>query len=338
MLARTQEPDFQGFVDSLDGDTISGWAWNAHRPRHAIHVDLYVDGQLIRSVRADQLGADLSNAGIGDGYHRWFCELSSLTTDSAPHQLSVRFGGTDIELTNSPKRYLRGVMDLLSDLEPQAVAAAVYLRGNGLEIGALNHPLQVPGTSRTRFVDRMTTEQLRREYPEMRTANLVPVSIVADGETLAGVKDESQDYVIANNFLEHCEDPIGTLKNFFRVVRPGGVLFLVVPNKRSNIDVARPETSIEHLIRDHEEGPETSRRDHFHEWTRTILKVSDENAADAEVDRLIKERYSIHFHVFTEFETIELFCLMRSRYKIPFVFEHIANNRCHETVVVARKE
>ena len=329
---------FQGFVDALNSDEISGWAWNTQYPTDPIDVSLYVDGRHTRTVRAHQLGADLVSAGIGDGRHRWSCSLASLTNDNAVHQISARFDGTDIDLTNSPKGYLRDVLDLVTDLQPQALAAAIYLRGNGIEIGALNHPLTVPADSHTSFVDRMTTEELRREYPEIRDYDLVSVSIVADGETLEGVEDESQDYVIANNFLEHCQDPIGTIKNFFRVVRKGGVLFLVVPNKRSNIDAPRRETPIEHFIRDHEEGPATSRLEHFQDWTRTILKVSDDTEVARRVDELMEAGYSIHFHVFTEFQTIELFCLMRNRYNIPFVFECVANNGCHETVIVARKE
>jgi SAM-dependent methyltransferase len=264
-------------------------------------------------------------------------KISDLVSDDQFHEFSIRFGGTDLHLVNSPKRHLGGVLDLLPDLEPQAIAAALYLRGEGLEIGALNRPTKVPATSRTRFVDRMTTEQLRAEYPEMADADLVPVSVVADGETLAEVPDNSQDYIIANNFLEHCEDPINTLKNFFRVVRPGGVLFLVVPNKRSNIDQMRPPTTIDHIVRDHRKGPHKSRVEHYRDWTRMVLGVPEPDVT-THADKLMQEKYSIHYHVFTEFETIELFCLLHRQYKIPFVFEYVANNGCHETIVVARKE
>jgi SAM-dependent methyltransferase len=333
----SDQPRFAGFLESVNADRLGGWAWDSQRPDDPIDVDIYVDGSLTRTIRADHLGADLLNVGIGNGYHRWSCPLSELISDDNLHEFAVRFSGTDTQLGHSPKKYLRGVLDLLSDLEPQAMAAALYLRGTGLEIGALDSPLRVPAMAETRYVDRMSTEDLRIEYPEMKDADLVPVSIVADGETLAGVEDNSQDYVIANNFLEHCEDPIATLKNFFRVVRPSGVLFLVVPNKRSNLDRMRPETTIEHLIKDHEKGPEKSRTEHYREWARTILKVPEDRVR-ATAAKLAQEKYSIHFHVFTEFETIELFCLLRNRYKIPFIFEHVANHGCHETVVVARKE
>jgi ubiquinone/menaquinone biosynthesis C-methylase UbiE len=38
--------------------------------------------------------------------------------------------------------------------------------------------------------------------------------------------DSSQDFVIANHLLEHLPDPIGALKEWYRVLRAGGTLFL----------------------------------------------------------------------------------------------------------------
>ena len=42
--------------------------------------------------------------------------------------------------------------------------------------------------------------------------------------------DNSQDVVISRHVLEHCVDTIETLKNWIRVVKPGGKLIIAVPN------------------------------------------------------------------------------------------------------------
>ena len=68
-----------------------------------------------------------------------------------------------------------------------------------------------PDGAHARYVDRYSREDLRREYPELRTHDLVEVDVVDDGETLATVADASADFVIANHFIEHTEDPIRTL-------------------------------------------------------------------------------------------------------------------------------
>ena len=102
------------------------------------------------------------------------------------------------------------------------VLASVYLRGSGIEIGALQGPLRVPRAVKVRYVDRMTVADLRKQYPELKYHKLVDVDIIDDGESLSTIGDASQDFVIAIHFLEHCENPIKAVSNFVRVVREGG--------------------------------------------------------------------------------------------------------------------
>ena len=130
-----------------------------------------------------------------------------------------------------------------------------YLRGDGLEIGALHRPLRVPASVNVRYVDRMDVADLRAHYPELRKAQLVDVDIIDDGETLSSQADASADFIIANHFIEHTEDPIGTVANHLRVLRPGGVLYLAVPDRHHTFDVDRPPTPVDHIVRDHRDGP-----------------------------------------------------------------------------------
>src|SRR5829696_632327 len=80
-----------------------------------------------------------------------------------------------------------------------------YLRGSGIEIGALYRPQRVPPTARVRYVDQASGEDLRRIYPEHDWVQAPDV--VDEGERLAKFADESLDFVIANHMLEHVEDP-----------------------------------------------------------------------------------------------------------------------------------
>jgi SAM-dependent methyltransferase len=187
-----------------------------------------------------------------------------------------------------------------------------YLRGQGLEIGALHDPLKLPPWARVRYVDRMPVPELRRQYPELARLDLVDVDIIADGETLTPVADASVDFVVANHFIEHCEDPLRAFANMLRVLRPGGILYAAVPDKRFTFDVDRPSTSIAHLVRDHEEGPAVSRRAHFEEWVAHVDKQTGAAAA-ATTQRLMDTSYSIHFHVWTASEFFELVVWLRTR-------------------------
>lgn len=212
--------------------------------------------------------------------------------------------------------------------------ANTFIKGRGIEIGALHMPLRVPRTAIVKYVDRLSVEALRRHYPELNDKDLVNVDIIADGERLESVTDATQDFVIANHFLEHCQDPIGAALNMFRVLKPGGVLYLAIPDKRNSFDVDRPVTSLEHLMRDHEDGPSWSRREHFEEWTRLVNKVQDEQRAVQEIEQNMAIDYSIHYHVWTQAEMLEFVVALRKM--ISFEVEICLRNG-PEVIFILRK-
>ena len=209
-----------------------------------------------------------------------------------------------------------------------------YLRGVGCEIGALHNPLRVPPCARVKYVDRLPVSQLRAQYPELKNTALVPVDIVTDGETLEGIADASMNFLIARNFLEHCEDPIGTLTNFFRVLVPGGIVYLGIPDKRHTFDRERPLTPLAHLIDDHEHGPERSRRSHFEEVARFMQGVKSDADARQIADDLIARNYSIHYHVWSQRELIEMMLYLSDR--LGFEIEVSCKNGA-EVVFILRK-
>jgi predicted SAM-dependent methyltransferase len=209
-------------------------------------------------------------------------------------------------------------------LELRAQIAYRYLRGDGIEIGALHNPLRLPPEAHVRYVDRLAVEDLRRQYPELASCPLVPVHIVDDGERLTNIGDSTQDFVIANHFLEHCQDPIGTMKHFFRVLRPGGVLYGALPDKRYTFDVKRPITTLQHLWDDHLRGPALSRRDHFEDYVQGVHADVSADEKKRLVEDYLARDYSIHYHVWTQKEIIELLLVLRSviSYEIELIQKH----------------
>lgn len=212
-----------------------------------------------------------------------------------------------------------------------------HLRGSGLEIGALQDPIPVRRGVKVRYVDIADTATLRRLHPGKAARHLVEVDVVDDGERLATVADGSQDFVAANHFFEHCEDPIGTLRNLLRVVRVGGVVYLSIPDKRHMFDQDRPATTIAHLERDHEQGPEVSRAQHYDEVVRLAAKVQGEAAVAERVQELVAQKFRIHFHCWSQTEFLEFLCAMQRRSGFPpfDVAEFVANER--EMIVVLRR-
>jgi len=216
--------------------------------------------------------------------------------------------------------------------------AAHYLFGQGLEIGALHLPLVVPDDVVVKYVDRLTVAQLRNDYPELADCTLVEADIIDNGEILSTVADGSQDFIVANHFLEHCEDPIAAIQNHLGKLREGGILFYAVPDKRYTFDWPRPVTSLEHMIADHEGGPERSRSEHYEEWARFVEIRSGETNEQtiARARQLERDAYSIHMHVWTQVEFLQLVLAARERCGRAFDIEAAARQDI-EFMVVLRK-
>jgi SAM-dependent methyltransferase len=177
-----------------------------------------------------------------------------------------------------------------------------YLRGEGIEIGALTAPLRTPSGVTVRYVDRLDRAGLiAQEAASLRAANIDPediveIDFVADAERLDGIADDSVDFVIAIHVLEHLQDPVQGLKSLYRVVRSGGHVLIILPDGRLTFDRHREHTTVEHALADHELGPSRSRADHHLEWARDIEGMRGEpmHARAAEFDATDARH---HFHV-----------------------------------------
>lgn len=224
----------------------------------------------------------------------------------------------------------------LNDGWSRVAIADRYLKGDGIEIGALNSPLEVPSAASVKYVDRMATPDLRKQYPELADLDLVNADIIDDGERLDSIRDSTQDFVIANHFIEHCQNPLLALSNMLRVLKEDGLLYMAVPDKRFTFDVDRPVTPLEHILRDFEEGGEWSRRQHFEEWVRHVNKVDDKAEFEKRVDELIGIDYSIHFHAWTQLEMLEFILALNRKLGARFDVELLFKNG-EECIFILRK-
>jgi SAM-dependent methyltransferase len=214
--------------------------------------------------------------------------------------------------------------------------AGRYLEGDGLEVGALHLPLALPRGARARYVDRMSVADLRAHYPELDEYELVTPDFIDDGEALTSVPSGSMDFVIVNHLIEHCQDPIGALLSHARVLREGGILYLAAPDRRrTDFDREREETSLEHLLCDHEQGPDGSRSAHYEEWSRFAIKVPP-GEVSAHAAALERQDYSIHFHTFTLTSFLAMMLRAREAYGLPFEVVATETNN-HEFIVIARR-
>jgi SAM-dependent methyltransferase len=115
---------------------------------------------------------------------------------------------------------------------------ARYFVGDGIDIGGAPDPL----TLYAQFFPRM---------------GKVRIWDLADGDAqlMEGIADASVDFVHSSHCLEHLVDPVVGLRNWFRILKPGGHLVVIVPDE----DL-------------YEQGVFPSTFNSDHKWTFTVSK------------------------------------------------------------------
>ncbi len=73
-------------------------------------------------------------------------------------------------------------------------------------------------------------------------------------------------YVASSHLLEHLANPAGAIVEWYRVVKPGGVFYMIVPDRRLTFDRQRSRTPIAHLIDDFERDVKESDPTHIDEF------------------------------------------------------------------------
>lgn len=195
-------------------------------------------------------------------------------------------------------------LEMAPFMKRRRALARQFVRGEGLEIGALHMRLGLPRGAKVRYVDRFDEREARRHFPELKMNRLAKVDIVDDGEVLSSIPASSVDFIIACHMIEHCENPFGAIQNWISKLRPGGVIFLAVPDRRFTFDRDRPATTFEHLMIDYRNS-QISRATHYEEWARHVSKLPEPEIADA-VACGLQERQNIHFHVWTSNEFLAM--------------------------------
>jgi predicted SAM-dependent methyltransferase len=177
--------------------------------------------------------------------------------------------------------------------------AAGRLQGRGVEVGAGASPFPVPLHCRVLYADRLAHTDLESElYPGQLRQDLVDPDLQTDLETLAGIPDDSLDFVVACHVIEHTRNPIGALATAWRRLRHGGKLLLVVPDKTRTFDRNREVTPLSHLIDDFERPDRERDRAHYAEFYRVAFTCPAEQYEQT-VRARFEEGYAIHYHTWT---------------------------------------
>lgn len=117
-------------------------------------------------------------------------------------------------------------------IHPESALAHKYLDGlKGIEIGAASYQPFGLDTINVNTPD-VSDRAHYNAVEEYLTGTIAKIDVYAEADDLP-FDDYSQDFVIASHVLEHCCDPIKTLWEWDRVVKPGGYIFIIVPKRNA---------------------------------------------------------------------------------------------------------
>ena len=124
----------------------------------------------------------------------------------------------------------------------------------------------------------------------------------AEACDLSAISSETYDFVLASHVLEHVANPLRALLEWKRVLKVGGALLVIVPDKRASFDHRRPYTSFEHLESDLKSNISEADLTHLEEVLRLHDLRLDPPAGSPERFReRCLNNYSVrgmHHHVF----------------------------------------
>ena len=159
---------------------------------------------------------------------------------------------------------------------PESNLAHHYLDGlTGLEIGGSAHNPFGLRTTNVDYADH--TDTVFKQSETQLCGETLKVDLVAPGDALP-LADDSQDFVLSSHVIEHFFDPIRALKEWLRVVRSGGFIFVIAPHKERTFDRDRPRTPLAELLARHEgriAPPAVDDHTHYSVWiTQDFLDLA----------------------------------------------------------------
>ncbi len=209
-----------------------------------------------------------------------------------------------------------------------------YLKGVGIEIGPLDRPLPLYAEVKKCFyIDIRLPSELKQCYPERKGKFFVDIK--GDGATLPFLKKGSLDFIIALNFLEHTPNPLGSVVSHLEKLKPNGVLFYSLPDKRYTFDRTRELTPVEHLIADFQ-GKDTT-EEHYKEWVEKVEQITAPKEMRKRLQFLRSINFPIHFHTFIPETFIQAISFLSFQQHLPLYLEILLREQDFFIVILKKK-
>lgn len=111
VVVPTVAGSFEGFMQTVNCNILTGWVWDRNQPNTPLQVGLYEGANLITVIDANNFRQDLLTAKKGNGIHAYNIPTPESLKDGATHILTARVLNSTFQLKDSPKALTCGVVN-----------------------------------------------------------------------------------------------------------------------------------------------------------------------------------------------------------------------------------
>ncbi|HRI19295.1 MAG TPA: methyltransferase domain-containing protein [Panacibacter sp.] len=158
---------------------------------------------------------------------------------------------------------------------------------------------------------------------------------IAEASNLQQITDNKYDFLLSCHSLEHVANPLLALKGWQRVIKPGALLILVLPDKNHTFDHNRPYTSFDHILADYYSNTDEHDATHFEEiYALHDLSMDPGTSKPEELKARTSDNFNnrcVHHHVYN----LDVLGQMLLFFNFTIVYKQQAAP--HHLVIVARK-
>lgn len=178
--------------------------------------------------------------------------------------------------------------------------AVQLCRGTGIEVGSLHRRL--PLMANVLYLDAHKTTSLLELYSkDQRVTEIGQVQLIASGGKYSFLDDGAFDFVASSHVLEHTCNPPRQIEEWLRIVRRGGIIYMIVPDKRFCFDRRREVTPLAHFVEEYDGDVSSTAIEHYRDF---LVNTNGEDGlvrdiSDESIGKYHATQSSIHVHTFT---------------------------------------
>jgi hypothetical protein len=218
---------------------------------------------------------------------------------------------------NDPSKAVRAVLYRIGIRIQTNKYISMLCKGHCVEVGALSSPAILPNAKSIRYADVGDKEKTKASLEKIgyfgyhkNKQDFVDVDFIfeSDSPPLHSLEASSIDCVFSSHSLEHSSNPIAALIDYLRVVKCGGIVYTIIPNKKHTYDNKRTTTSVDKLVTKYLAN----------DWSYTLSEYRDvfvntdthdvyDNSTEEDIVKAFNDNDGMHhIYVYDEVNTLAL--------------------------------